>query len=124
MGKYDVFTGAIIDYLGAALGVPVVGQTPNPRPGTWVLVERAGGVTGGVNTDFPMMTAEAWAPTKGDASDLSHHVWRLLTRDLPPLVGGVRILRRVEVSGPSYQPAQSSGSYRYRCTVQIKHQIT
>ena len=122
-GENDVITGELISYLQSGLGVPVVGQTPNPRPPVWVLVERVGGVTGGVNADYPMVSVEAWADTKDEASEVAHHAWRLLTRDLPPLVGGVRVLRRVPVSGPSYQPAPSSGGYRYRCTVQIKHQI-
>ena len=122
-GVHDALTGPLITHLAGALRVPVVGQTPNPQPGAWMLVERVGGVTGGRNTDYPMVSIETWAPTKAEASELAHHAWRLLTRDLPPLIGGVRILRRVPVSGSSYQPVPSSGDYRYRCSVQIKHHV-
>lgn len=120
---HDVLTGPLITHLADALGVPVVGQTPSPRPERWVLVERVGGVTGGRNTDYPMIAIDVWAGTKEAASELAHHAWRLLTRDLPPTIGGVRVLRRVPVSGPSYQPSPSSGGYRYRATAQIKHHI-
>ena len=113
---------ALTRHLGDQLGVPVVGQTPSPRPETWVLIEAAGGVAS-IGTEFPMLTCDVWAPTKREAGLLAGRVWDLLVRRLPPVVHGIRILRRVPVSAPSYQPLHAAGGYRYRVTVQIKHQI-
>lgn len=113
---------ALTGHLGGVVGVPVVGQAPSPRPDSWVLVERTGGV-GGVATDFPMVTLEAWAATKAGASELAHVLWDHVVRRMPPVIGGVRVVRRVAVSGPSYQPLPSSGGYRYRMSIQVKHQV-
>lgn len=118
----DILTGPLIDHLADVLGVPVVGQTPGTRPDTWILVERTGG-TATIASDTPMVSLDVWAPTKVDASALAHLAWDYLTRRMPPVIGGVRITRRIPVSGPTYQPAASSGGYRYRIAVQIRHQI-
>lgn len=113
---------ALVTYLAPVVGVPVVGQVPNPRPDAWVLLERTGGVAG-LAADFPMISVDVWGPTKAGASDIAHTVWDQLVRRLPPVVDGIRIVRRIGVSGPTYQPQASSGGYRYRLAVQVKHQI-
>ena len=116
----DIVT-ALIDYLGPVAGCPVVGQTPAARPSRWVLVERAGG-TSTLSSDTPMVTVEVWADGKRPAQLLAEAVWNHLIRRMPPVIGGLRVVRRIPVSAPSYQPAPASGGYRYRMTVQVKHQ--
>lgn len=119
---YTDLVGPLAAHLADRLGVPVVGQTPSPRPPTWLLIEHTGG-TASIATAFPMLTVEANAPTKESAADLAGRAWDEIIRRLPPVVGTLRVTRRVPVSAPSYQPRPSAGDYRYRMTVQVKHQV-
>lgn len=114
---------SLVEALAPILHVPVVGQTPNPRPPKWVLIERSGGI-GTLSSDEPMLTFEAWSDiSKKDASDLAQQARDWVTLTMPPVLpGGIRVTRRREIGGPSYQPPTASGSYRYRWTALIKHQ--
>nr|WP_300338832.1 hypothetical protein [Actinomyces sp.] len=105
------------------LGVPAYAQMPNPRPEVFVYLDRSGGPLG-LSSDSPTITLEAWAASKYRAHTLAQRLRDHVVRRLPPLVGGIRVVSRREVTGLSYEPPAVSGAFRYRFTVQIKHQLT
>ena len=113
---------ALRAHLEAVIGVPCCAQMPSPRPDRFLYLERVGGVRS-LAVDHPRITVEAWAETKKGAYDLVQQVRDLIVIRLPPVIGGIRVIRHREDAGPSYEPTTMSGAYRYRVTVSIRHQL-
>ena len=123
MEQPDIIDG-LRRYLAERLtGVPVYGFLPRDPPGRFVLIDRVGG-TRGLAVDAPRITVEAWAPTKSSAYALCLEARAVIFNPMPPLPGGIRVIRRTEVGGPSNEPPTTSGWDRYRWTVEIRHQLT
>ena len=116
------FVEALRAHIEDVLGVPVYAQMPNPRPASFVYLDRSGGPLA-LSSDSPLVTFEAWAPSKQRAYLLAQRLREHVVRCLPPLVGGVRVVSRREVTGLSYEPPAVSGAFRYRLTIQFKHQL-
>lgn len=64
----------VIDYLSEHLEVPVYAEVPNPRPESFVIVERTGGPHKTIGMDQPLMAIQAWAKTRAKAADLAYEV--------------------------------------------------
>lgn len=108
--------------LEETFGIPTFGESPAERPETFLLLERSGG-GGKLSTDSPLITVEAWAPSKKAAHDLILEVRDYLMRRHPPLVGGVRVIRMEGLTGPSYEPPTTTGAFRYRWSFQSTHHL-
>lgn len=122
MNDVDII-GEMCSYLTGIVGVPVVGQLPSPRPDRFVYLDRAGG-DGGLAYDEPLINVETWSGvSKADAYRLARQVRDHILRHLPPVIGGIRVTRHTGVGGPSYQPPTTSGAYRYRWTIRVRHQL-
>lgn len=105
----------IIDYLNAGITPPVHHKIPNPRPATFVTVQRTGGPKRNLVTDEPQVTVEAWAATDVAAHDLAQTV-RALLNDLGDNVrslDGVPVYRCEEISGPVDLPDPLSDQPRF-----------
>lgn len=105
----------------AARGVtaPIGTRVPNPRPATFVTVERTGGPRRDVVTDEPQLTVDCWAPTEKAAHDLAQ-LCRGLTHSMRGRsVAGVAVYRVTEFAGPQLLPDPDSEHPRYTQTLQI-----
>lgn len=95
----------IADHLRSVLvTVPVGTKIPNPRPATFVLVRRLGGVRRNLVTDEPLIGLECWAADDAAAQNLA----QLARAHMGALVGvvlaGTTVYRVDEVSGPQDLP--------------------
>lgn len=108
----------LIEYLRTVLelGLQVGVQVPNPRPGRFISVRRAGGVRG-VVVDRPRLDVFAWAADDRAALDLLTAVRQHLAA-MPGLRGGVRITEVHEFTGPIPAPDES-GQPRWLYSVEI-----
>lgn len=64
----------VIDYLTEHIDVPVYAEVPNPRPPSFVTVERTGGPHKSIGLDQPLVAVQAWAKTRVEASELAYEV--------------------------------------------------
>ena len=83
----------VISFLSGALGVPVKGEVPYPRPEKFVTVELTGGQVDDLVIDHPMLAIQSWAPTKSEAKNLARYVDEVMRTDLP-LEDGFLSVRR------------------------------
>lgn len=117
---FPVAEALLVSALSPLVGVPVSAEVPNPRPETFVRVERVGGTRRDVVTDLPMVVVECWAPTKEDAASLARathaHVHALAQTE----VDGSWIRAVADVGGPQSFPDPTSRSPRYQFTVQMQ----
>ena len=116
--------GALRAYLEDRFKTPTFVQLPASRPQTFVFIDRTGGGRLRLSSDTPHFTIEVWAPTKKRACDLAENIRYHVVRQLPPLIGGIRVIRHSESSPLVYTPTTAAGSFRYQFTVVIKHQLT
>jgi hypothetical protein len=109
----------VIDYLAARVGVPVSLTVPNPRPASFVTVQRVGGPRLNLVADDATLAVEAWAasPTAAKAvlGVARAHVLAMGRQ----VVDGVPVYRVTEVGGPAYLPDPDSAQARYTLTVQV-----
>lgn len=105
-------TALIVDYLDGLLGVPVRHEVPNPRPATFVTVDRGGGTRHTIVTDAPLVLLEAWAASPEAAMDLIQ-LARAYLHDLPGRVlDGHPVYRVDEAAGPANLPDPLSSQPR------------
>jgi hypothetical protein len=112
-------TATVITGLDAALTEPVSSRVPNPRPATFVTVQRAGGPRRNIVTDEATLIVESWAATPAAAHDLAQNARATIHALLGTSVDGVRILRTEETSGPAYLPDPDSQQARYTQTFSV-----
>lgn len=99
--------------------VPVGTKVPNPRPPSFVLVRRTGGVRRNVVVDEAQITVEAWAATEEAAHDLSQLARGLVHRLAGTYVDGVTVYRVAEFAGPALLPDPLSDQPRYSFTMLV-----
>lgn len=99
-----------------AIATPVLPRTPDPRPATFVVVRRTGGVSRDIVIDDPLVTVESWADSDEDASDLAQLCRGILHASTGTSQGGVAIYRTDEASGPANLPDPVSEQPRYTQT--------
>ena len=108
----------VIDYLRAALGVPVYSRVPENRPAEFIRVERLGGLRSSVVTDRPRIDIECWSHSEETAEALMS----LARAHMLAMAGkrGVTTVYNVqEVSGPMWLPDSVSGAPRYSFAVEF-----
>lgn len=107
-------------WLRAQLDVPVASKVPHPRPRTFVLVQRHGGIRANVVTDAPQIGVEVWAETDADAHDLAQVARSALLYRLPgQVIDGHTVYRITEIGGPSHLPDPVSNQPRYVFELQV-----
>lgn len=108
----------LVQYLATITDAHVSTDVPDPRPDTFVTVQRAGGGMANLITDAPVLIIQAWAQSKEDAYDLC----KLIRAHVNALArnGLVDWANRVdEAAGPGYLPDPDSETPRYQLTIQI-----
>lgn len=101
---------ALIAWLPGKVGAPAYAQVPDPRPESFLTVERTGG-TATMGIDYPTVAVRSWAGSAYGASDLA-----LAVRDAM-LLEAVEIpqVRHVDVgSGPYSSPDPESRQQAYQ----------
>lgn len=107
--------------LAQSVGVDVVSEIPNPRPASFVEVDRTGGTAraSGV-VDFAFITVDSWAPTKPAAMSLAQRTRRLIHAMGGQTVDGVRVGHIQELAGPAQVPDDDDSlSPRVRQSFQV-----
>lgn len=103
---------AAIGWLGGAMGVPVRGAVPRPRPPRLVIVERTGGaVSSGI--DRAQLAVQCWAPSPAEAAALAVEAEDALT-----LMGDEPWAALCEVGSRYRFPPPEGGGARYQLTVE------
>lgn len=107
--SYNV-EASLIAWLPGIVGAPAYAQVPDPRPETFITVQRTGG-TCTVGIDAPAVAVDAWAGSAYEASELA-----LAVRDAMVLRAvEVPEIRHVDVgSGPYSSPDADSRQPAYR----------
>ena len=95
---------ALIAWLPGKVGAPAYAQAPDPRPESFLTVERTGG-TATIGIDYPTVAVRAWAGSAYGASDLalaatrcSSRRWRYRRFDTSTW-GAARTARRIPRAG-------------------------
>lgn len=114
----------LVDHLTAefaARGVTATAHTkvPNPRPTSFVLVPRVGGVRRNIVVDAPTIGFEVWGPTDKAASDLAQITRALVNGMAGHVIGGVQCYRVDELAGPANLPDGVSAQSRYVFTTTL-----
>lgn len=110
---------AAITHIRTGVTVPVLGAVENPRPASFVTVQRTGGPRGDLITDAAQLTVECWAGTIEAAHDLAQQA-RALLHDLPGrTVAGVTVYRVDEFGGPAFLPDPDSATPRFTFTATV-----
>ena len=101
---------SLVEWLPGIVGAPAYAQVPDPRPETFITVQRTGG-TCTVGIDAPAVAVDAWAGSAYEASELA-----LAVRDAMVLRAvEVPEIRHVDVgSGPYPSPDADSRQPAYR----------
>jgi hypothetical protein len=91
------------------LAVPTASEVPRDRPATFLRVWRTGGAAVNRRLDAPILTVQAWAPTKVAAAELGNRARSYLYD------AGGRLLpvsRLEETTGAYYDPDPATESPR------------
>jgi hypothetical protein len=89
--------------------VPVTNRVPDPRPSTFVTVDRGGGVASNIVTDVATLLFEVWGAPGGDSPYTLAQVCRgIMHALLGRVVAGVTIYKIDEFAGPGALPDQSA----------------
>jgi len=103
----------LIDYLTPSLAVPVGTAVPNPRPTSFVTVNRFGGPRRGLVVDDAQLGFEYWAERESQAAQLAQLVRAHINALQGQRVNGVQVYRVREFAGPANLPDPLSGQPRY-----------
>jgi hypothetical protein len=105
----------------AAVGrpVPVGTQVPNPRPGEFVRISRAGGIRRNLVAEDARVVIEAWAQADETAADLAELVRSVLHAVQGTVADGTPVYRVDDVEGPADDPDPLSDQPRYQLAVSM-----
>lgn len=109
----------VIDHLNAAMVEPVSLTIPNPRPATFLTVQRTGGPRLNLVADNATLTLEAWGNGPTTAERLLARARALMLAMRGQVIAGVSVYRVAEVGGPGFLPDPDSTQARYTMTVQV-----
>ncbi len=111
---------AVADGLTAAGMTTHVGSmVPNPRPASFVRIERIGGPVRDRVVDDALVTVEAWATTHPAAWDLAARTRAIVLGLEGTVVDGAVLYGVVEASGPGSLPDPDSDMRRFTWTCQV-----
>lgn len=99
--------------------VPVHKRIPNPRPASFVTVQRVGGVADLVTDDAQVMIG-CWGDDDVTAADLAIVVRGSLGTMRGEVVDGAQVYRVTELAGPADIPDPDSDQYRMRWTITVQ----
>ena len=99
--------------------MPVRKRIPNPRPASFVTVQRVGGVADLVIDDAQVMIG-CWGDDDVTAADLAIVVRGSLGTMRGEVVDGVQVYRVTELAGPADIPDPDSDQYRMRWTITVQ----
>lgn len=107
----------VLQFLTAALSVPVHTAVPKVRPAKFIVARRNGGGAANRILDLPTVTVDAWASDSVEAAELAEDARSALLHAYTsmPLVRGVE-----EITGPYSTPDPDSSSPRYRFSVRLR----
>jgi hypothetical protein len=110
----------LIRYLDANLDIPVVGEVPSTRPGSFVVVENAGGTSDTLVTDGAQLLVGSWDTSNPKAERLASKVRALIRAAAGATVQG-EYCKAADVSNrPVYIPDPDAKVPRYRETVTLR----
>lgn len=98
--------------------VAVYSRVPDPRPKTFVRVERLGGIRRNLFLDRPRIDVECWSDSEESAEDLGSRV-RAYVLAMAGKRGDTTVYAVAEVSGPMWLPDSASGQPRYSFAVEF-----
>lgn len=109
----------LIPWLRDQLNVPTFNKIPHPRPGTFVTVQRHGGVRGSLVTDAPQVGVEVWGRDDAEAMDVAMLAWSRMMYVLPgAILDGHTVYRVESFAGPQRLPDPLSAQPRVVFAVQ------
>jgi hypothetical protein len=103
-----------ISWLAECVEVSVSADVPNPRPLSFITVERTGGARASVVRDTPTLAVQCWAATRSQASALA-----LTVDDLLPLFAFEPGIGRVARNSLIHFPDLEGKVARYQLVVDI-----
>lgn len=110
----------VVDYLNDNLTPSVYTRVPNPRPDTFVRVQRTGGTSSSLRVDDATVVVESWALKDEDAYTLAASVRSLLHALASTSHNSTQIYRVDEFSGPGLLPDPVSNHARYTQTFVVQ----
>lgn len=110
---------AVTTYLRPLMPVPVVTRIPNPRPESLVRVSATGGIVANVAMASVTVLVEAWAPRKGDASDLAREAWKALRAADGEFLDGDVWASHVRLSVPIDFPDETSPRFQFTADMTV-----
>lgn len=110
-------TGIVVGHLDLELADTVATRVPDPRPSTFVRVQRVGGRAVGP-VDAARVLVECWADTEVAAAALAGRT-RDAMRRIPGNVTGYHVARCTEQGGPSLLSDPLTGTPRYLSTFEV-----
>lgn len=105
--------GAIVGILSPLIGVGVATRVPNPRPTSFVRVQRIGGSQLNMVQERPLILVECWGANDTQAWDLAATTYQALQGRDPLEYNGIELSQR-SVSSPINYPDPSTTSPRYQ----------
>jgi hypothetical protein len=106
-------TTLVVDYLADVVDVDVFSEVPNPRPDSFVVVRRLGGVRRNLVSDGAQIGVDCFGTDDVDAYELATTARAHLFAMYGQVVDGVQVYRVDELAGPSSSPDPDSGQARY-----------
>ena len=113
-------TAVVVAALDAALAAPVYGRVPNPRPVSFVRVDRTGGPAENLVVDGAAIVVESYAETDAEAHDLAQLARQALKAAQATTVDGAQVYRVTEASGPGRLPDPLSDQPRWTQTFTVQ----
>ena len=112
---------ALVGYLATKVTVPVSTRVPNPRPASFVRVQRTGGAGQNLVQERPVVLVECWAATDTAAWALAVKAWGALQGREPVSTQRRRphARQRHRRFVPGQLPDPSTTSARYQFTAEL-----
>ena len=112
---------ALVGYLATKVAVPVSTRVPNPRPASFVRVQRTGGASQNLVQERPVVLVECWAATDTAAWALAAQAWGALSGRGSFVHNAVEmsLANDEAVSSPVNYPDPSTSSARYQFTAEL-----